>query len=159
MKLFIRNTAAIILFSTAFISCKPSLQNQLADKIKQDCGVDPTGDCRIALANVTTFKWDRMYLFEYGIISDSISSRIGFKYSGDNIPSDTQRIIFTDGKQVVYEENFDYLNGDKEVQFNDSDDTLFTGKKYCTPAKAIFKVWRDKEKKHSEYYLTRVATK
>jgi hypothetical protein len=143
-----------LLLLVVLAGCKNSFQHKLAERIKQKCGTQPKAGCAINLKDVTTFKWDRMYLFGSWTTSDSIASKIGFKYDSDDTYDDTQRILFTDGNKVVFEEDIDYLNGDKEILFDTTDDTLFQSKSYYTSSEAIFDAIKNDDKEFAEYSLT-----
>lgn len=138
-----------------FSACKKSLQNQLADKIEKDCGTNPGPKCRIVLSEVTQFKWDKVYLFGSWTEADSISRNIGFKYNGDGTYDDTQHLVFTNGKQIVYQEDIDYLNGDKKILFDDSADSLFQTKRSYTRSEAIFSAVRNHDADFGKYSLSK----
>jgi hypothetical protein len=136
--------------------CGNNLQNRVAERITQECGNKPMPNCKIELRTVTEFKWDKMYIFGSWTTSDSISKTIGFKYSGDDIGDDTQIILFTNGKQIVYQEDIDYLNGSKKILFDDENDSLFLSKKYYSPSEAIFRVNLDTTAEFAKFYLIRI---
>ena len=149
----------IIMIAAVFSACKKSLQTEIANKIRKDCGTTPSASCKFILKNATSFDWDKMYIFHSWTTADSIASRLKIPYTGDDIYDDTERIIFTMGKKIVYEEDIDYLNGKKEILFDDVNDTLIDRKKFYTTSEAVFTIERDKDKKFSEYYLKRCTQK
>ncbi|MBS1527139.1 MAG: hypothetical protein JST19_15915 [Bacteroidetes bacterium] len=153
MKLLLARICCLIFVITILPACKRSLQNKLSEAIENNCGKNPRKDCRIILANVTDFKWDRVYLFGSWTTPDAISSKLGTGYDDDGTYDDTQRLIFTRGSRIIYEEDINYLNGDKKIMFNIPDDSIFQRKRYYTSEQAVFNVERGDDE-FSKYTLS-----
>ncbi|MBS1519454.1 MAG: hypothetical protein JST50_00545 [Bacteroidetes bacterium] len=135
-------TLIFISLLTIISSCTNNVTDNLIKKAEQKCTDKKHSPCVITLNEVTKFQWDKLYLFPSWTNSDTISSRIGFEYTGDDVPDDNTRMLFTKGKQVVYEEDFkslDYYNS--VVEFQAEFDSLIPEKlHFLTPAQAIFTV-------------------
>lgn len=137
----------VVLLLVIISSCTNNVTDDLIKKTEQKCADNEHSPCIITLNEVTEFQWDKLYLFPSWTNSDTISNRIGFEYTRDDVPDDYTRMLFTKQKQVVYEEDFkslDYYNS--AIEFQTEFDSLSPEKlHFLTPAKAIFTVEKTRD--------------
>ncbi len=62
--------------------------------------------CSVDLKEITSFKWDSLFVFYEYDDCEYISKIISLKYSGKDVPDGKMRMLFTKGKSLVYEEDF-----------------------------------------------------
>jgi len=94
-----------------------------------------------------------MYIFGSWTKPNSISHAIGFKYENDGTYDDTQRVLFTDGNKIAFEEDIDYLTGPKEILFDILNDSIFQTKGYYIPSDVTFKIRKNTGGDFSDYEL------
>ena len=120
-------------------ACKGSLKEDLISKINKECGSHANSNCIINLKDVTEFKWDKMYLFPNWTTNDSIAKVIGFKYNGDDVQDQYNRMLFTLGKKVVYEEDYESLDSyNSSISFDQASDS------FLPVGKSIFRIKADR---------------
>lgn len=81
-----------------------SLSDQIIRIIDDKCSLGKV--CDISLKEITTFKWDKVVVFQVGSSSKEISDALGFKYEGST--DLMSGLIFTLDNKVVYEEMIPY---------------------------------------------------
>jgi len=134
---------------TTFISsCSNNVTDDLIKTAEQKCVDKKHSPCVISINEVTKFQWDKLYLFSAWTNSDTISHRIGFEYTGEDVPDDYTRMLFTKGGKIAHEEDFktlDYYGS--AIEIRSAFDSLTAGKSFfIRPNQAIFKVDTSKDK-------------
>lgn len=94
----------LLLILVSGCQSESALSELIIGEIDSKCVID--GSCDIALQDVTTFKWDRVVLFQVGSSGEEVSKALGIKYkeSTDLMTG----IIFALGSEIVYEERIPY---------------------------------------------------
>ncbi|BBH21381.1 hypothetical protein Back11_27260 [Paenibacillus baekrokdamisoli] len=83
---------------------KSTLSDQIIKEIDSKCMMNDY--CNISLQEITTFKWDKMAIFQVGSSNSQISKALGVEYKG---PTDLMTgMIFVLNNQIVYEEKIPY---------------------------------------------------
>lgn len=120
--LIIKNIFYILSLFLLF-GCQENIQRRIVSYIEKKC--DKTDTCLIKINSITTFKWDKMYIFDESVTLEEVNKVLGFNY--EYFVDIARRIIFTRGNKVIYHED-DYPSPDKksanEIYFNFKNDTL-----------------------------------
>jgi hypothetical protein len=125
--------------------------NSLEDKIALKAS-SCTEPCLISLAELTNFKWDKMYASDLPSTLEEINRVIGTEYP--YYEEFTRPIIFlNEGKIIYHENNPSNIEGviDGQVIFGNATDT--TKFRVFTVDKAVFKVRKRKSNNKSYYEL------
>ncbi|WP_339225820.1 hypothetical protein NYE80_10635 [Paenibacillus sp. FSL H7-0357] len=94
-------------FLTLIISScqkEKSLSDQIMRIIDDKCNLGEI--CDISLNEITTFKWDKVVVFQVGSSSKEISNALGVKYEGST--DLMSGLIFVLDNKIVYEEMIPY---------------------------------------------------
>lgn len=133
-----------------FTSCN-SVTNKIIKEYKKQ--ISEKGSCIINISNIVDFKWDKMYVFEYGAIDENtLPKSVNDKLIYLDVHSNgfTRKLIFTLNDSVVYCERHS-VNIEKttknEVLFDMQNTPLY---KIYPKERAIFRVTR--EEAHIPYY-------
>lgn len=99
----------VVLFMLAFHStgCDTIGPVQKAIFKKSQSCDNSSQPCVFALSSITSFQWDKLYLFDEDTRPEKISSLLNIKYS-QGIPEDKTRMIFTLNGKIVHQEDFDW---------------------------------------------------
>ncbi|OKP94986.1 hypothetical protein [Paenibacillus sp. P46E] len=81
-----------------------SLSDQIMHIIDDKCNLSEI--CDISLNEITTFKWDKVVVFQVGSSSEEISNALGAKYEGST--DLMSGLIFVLDNKIVYEEMIPY---------------------------------------------------
>lgn len=127
--------AACILILSA---CSTTKVEEISERIKSSCAAGNT--CQIRIRDLTTFEWDRMYVFDYSAELYDIEQALGTPFP--DFVQFKRRIVFLKNGNIVYREdqptNIEkHLDG--EVFFAIPDTEVY---RQFTPDTAIFKVER-----------------
>lgn len=128
-----------------------SIEGKIVEKANSICQVPD--NCTIRLKDVTSFGWDKVYVFKYNASLEDIKKALGFELPA--YTEFTRRIIFLkDGKIVYQEEEPTSVEGpvNGEVVFDIPDDAVY--KSYNDDA--AFKVKRRTFQKGTYYELTEI---
>ena len=137
-------TGYLLFLSIIFSSCK---DNSIAAKLYGKCGGQK--ECIQQVKDVTTFKWDNVYIFSIGASLEDIEKTLGIPYKLWQDVGD--RIIFIEkGKVVYHEEYFPYPEHiEKGRSFFELSKAPYVGQ-YST---ATFSVTKQKNDKGELYYV------
>ena len=146
-----RYMMSCLILTVSFVGCtkNSSIERKLREQIA-DC---KSQSCLIPIAQVTDFKWDKMYVFNHPSAPDVIDHALGIHYP--YYVEFTRSIIFLNKNQIVhYENNYSKAEGptDGEVLFDYPDSLNYYIYK---PAQVIFKVKRDTSK-NTPYFVVSV---
>jgi len=97
------NKVVFIIALLSLVSCNHSLKH----KIHNYC-LDST-KCELKLADITDFKWDKLYVFDYFQTDSLIDRVIGVHYSSKNYPFGAQKYIFLYKNDIVYADEVEYM--------------------------------------------------
>jgi len=89
----------ILIFPFLVYSCQNSIQDKIVDNIKKNVQGD---SCVVKMVNITSFNWDKMYVFSENSGLEDVNKQLGFEYP--YFEDIAKRIIFTKSKKVVYHE-------------------------------------------------------
>jgi hypothetical protein len=126
---------SILFFAPFIVSCSnDNIEKQIANEIETKCGKK---ECLIKIATLTTFDWDKMYVFTQAATLDDVDQALGFNYI--NYVELRRPIIFVKDNQIVnyendYRDEEDTTNG--QVLFRSVYGVTY---KVFTPQQAIFK--------------------
>ncbi|MEK4043334.1 hypothetical protein NSU18_06690 [Paenibacillus sp. FSL H8-0048] len=106
IKKFVFGILILAFFTLILSSCQKekSLSDQIMRTIDDECGLGKV--CDISLEEITTFKWDKVVIFQVGSSSKEISDALGFKYEGST--DLMSGLIFALDNKIVYEEMIPY---------------------------------------------------
>lgn len=137
-------TGYLLFLSIIFSSCK---DNSIAARLY--CKCDGQIKCIRQVKDVTTFKWDKVYIFSIGASLEDIEKTLGIPYKLWQDVGD--RIIFIEkGKVVYHEEYFPYPEHiEKGRSFFELSKAPYVGQ-YST---ATFSVTKQKNDKGELYYV------
>jgi hypothetical protein len=128
-----------------------SIEGKIVSKVNSTCRV--LGSCTIRLKDLTSFEWDKVYVFKYNASLEDINKALGFELPA--YTEFTRRIIFLrEGEGVHREEEPTSVEGpvDGEVVFDIPDDAVY--KSYN--ADVTFKVRRRTFEQGAYYELTEI---
>ena len=97
------NYAGLVVIIILTTGCRKNLQQRIIDHYEK---FNQAGVCTISIDDLTSFEWDKMYVFGSSANSEFISCTIGFEYSGKKIQNGSRRIIFSWGSREIYEEDY-----------------------------------------------------
>lgn len=98
--------ALLISLILLLIGCqgKNTLSDQIKKEIDNKCEMNVS--CSISLKDITTFKWDKVAIFQVGSSSKQISKALGVEYKGE---TDLMTgMVFVLNNKIVYEERIPY---------------------------------------------------
>jgi len=148
--LVFRNILLTLMASLLCAGCfrKNKIENEIAKKASV-CNEE----CVIKLSDLTTFGWDKVYIFQALVPAEFIDEALGMHY--EDYVEATRTIIFVKNNKIVYAEN-DPL-GDKGPRDGDVVFTFTAGDRYqlLTPAQAVFSVTH-KNLSMGEYYILKL---
>jgi hypothetical protein len=98
----------LILFSIFICSCQHSIQDKIINAIQQN---EKKDSCVVTIANITSFDWDKMYVFVKNSGIEDVNKQLGFTYP--YYEDNAKRIIFLKSKKIVYHEE-EYPDPDKK---------------------------------------------
>lgn len=102
-----------------FLGCGSPVKNGIVEGIEQNCeDYSEKGDCVIAIEDVTSFKWDRMYIFGAMSFPEDIEEITGFDCNCRFVPDDHNRLLFTYKNRVIHSEDYKTY-ASKALQFRD----------------------------------------
>jgi hypothetical protein len=123
--------------------CKRNLQQKIFDHYNH---YGKTGICTVSINDLTTFEWDKMYVFGSSANNEIISGTVNFAYRGNPIYAGFRRILFTWGRTKMYEEDYQprsYRNS--VIDFKIIDDSILNVRAYSfTQEEAFFMISREK---------------
>jgi hypothetical protein len=125
----------ILILPFLVYSCQNSIQDKIVNDIKKNGQED---SCVVKMVNITSFDWDKMYIFRKNSGLEEVNQQLGFEYP--YFEDIAKRIIFTKSKKVVYHEE-EYPDPDKKskLEFTFGNDTtkvmVFTKKTAIFSAK------------------------
>lgn len=98
----------ILILPFLVYSCQNSIQDKIVDNIKKSGQGD---SCIVKMVNITSFDWDKMYVFRENSGLEEVNKQLGFQYP--YFEDIAKRIIFTKSRKVVYHEE-EYPDPDKK---------------------------------------------
>jgi len=110
----------IILILTFLVcSCQSSIQDKILSNIKKNGQRD---SCVLKIVDITSFDWDKMYVFSKNSGLEEVNQQLGFEYP--YFEDIAKRLIFTKSKKVVYHEE-EYPDPEKKskLEFIFANDT------------------------------------
>lgn len=112
----------ILIFSFLVYSCQNSIKDRIVDNIEKSGQED---SCIVKMVNITSFDWDKMYVFRDNSGLEEVNKQLGFEYP--YFEDIAKRIIFTKSKKVIYHEE-EYPDPDKKskLEFIFRNDTIKT---------------------------------
>jgi hypothetical protein len=123
--------------------CKQSLKQKIMAQYDYHKMSD---SCTISINNLTSFEWDKMYVFGNYANDEIISSTVNFLYTGKPITPGFRRILFTWGRKKIYEEDYQpwsYRNS--VIDFKNIDDSILNIRAYSfTQEDAFFIIVKEK---------------
>jgi hypothetical protein len=123
--------------------CRKNLQQRIINHFEK---YNRAGFCEISINDLTSFEWDKMYVFGSSANNEFISCTIGFEYSGKKIPDGFRRLIFSWGTKEIYEEDYkprSLLNS--VFDFNIINDSILKIRSYSfSPGDAFFAIKKEK---------------
>ena len=137
----------VVFVLTAFFSCKSSIEKRVARQANK-CQNE---NCKVRVADLTDFQWDKMVVFNYSISDAVVNDAIWFDYK--NYDDQTRPWIFIKNNRIVYAENNPAgIEGpvEGEVAFDGPDSLKFM---VYTPKTAIFSVKKETANNKSYYLL------
>jgi len=144
---------ASIVLGLLLWNCKHSFEDKIERRItkKYESGNNST---TISIKDLTDFKWDSLYIFNFNNTFEDVNRSLGFKYP---YYKEFSRIyVFLNNNKIIYHEedpeNIESLEN-KEVVFKDSDSAKFVCYSYSN---ANFKVKVCSFEKGVYYELTQI---
>ena len=132
----------ILILPFLVYSCQNSIQDKIVDNIKKNVQGD---SCVVKMVNITSFNWDKMYVFSENSGLEDVNKQLGFEYP--YFEDIAKRIIFTKSKKVVYHEE-EYPDPEKKSKLefilgNDTTKVMMFTKRTAvfTTKKKIFFGW------------------
>jgi hypothetical protein len=130
----------IIIFTTG---CRKILRQRIIDHYEK---YNQAGVCAISINDLTSFEWDKMYVFGSSADNEFISCSVGFEYNGEKIKDGFRRIIFSWGVKEIYEEDYkprSYLSSVFDFSF--INDSILNIRSYSfSPEDAFFMITKEK---------------
>ena len=135
----------IVLSLAAIIigGCKQNLKQKIINYYNHYSNANA---CTVSINDLTTFEWDKMYVFGSSSNNETISSTVNFIYTGKPINTGFRRIFFSWGKREMYEEDYrprSYQNS--VIDFKNIDDSILNIRAYSyTQEDALFMIEKEK---------------
>jgi hypothetical protein len=95
--------AGLAVINVLTIGCRKNLQQRIISHFEK---YNRAGFCEIYINDLTSFEWEKMYVFGSSANNEFISCTIGFEYLGKKISAGSRRIIFSWGNKEIYEEDY-----------------------------------------------------
>ena len=110
----------ILILPFLVCSCQNSIQDKILSSFKENGQKD---SCVIKILDITSFDWDKMYVFCTNSGLQEVNQQLGFQYP--YFEDIAKRIIFTKSKKVVYHEE-EYPDPEKKskLEFILGNDTI-----------------------------------
>ncbi|WP_199141902.1 hypothetical protein [Pedobacter sp. ASV12] len=110
MDTFQKYFLVIILFSLSCSSQNDEFLYKLQDKVKRSIEIAKKNKQKYStfkLSSITSFKWDKFYIFDEFTTEENINEITGLKWAGPDVPSGCKRILFISNNEVVSYSDFD----------------------------------------------------
>lgn len=109
-------TIIFVFLIITLVGCSENLNDTMYAIVKEQYKND---SCEINFNGLIQEPWEQLYIIDEIIIPKEISNALGFNYSGKMVSDGEYRLVITDGKKVLREENF-YLS---RIVFSDDNNT------------------------------------
>lgn len=97
----IKDMKKIMILIIPILVC--ACQNSIQDKILKNIKKNGKGDsCLVKMVDITSFDWDKMYVFSENSSLEEVNQQLGFEYP--YFKDIAKRLIFVKSKKVVYHE-------------------------------------------------------
>lgn len=135
----------LVVIVTLTTGCRKNLRQRIIDRYEK---FNQAGACTISINDLTSFEWDKMYVFGSSANNEFIGCTIGFEYHGNKIRDGFRRIIFSWGAREIYEEDYkprSYLSS--VFDFSIINDSILNIMSYSfSPEDAFFEIIKEKIK-------------
>lgn len=129
-----------------------TMEGKIVRSIRHDCRSNPK--CQVQISSLSTFDWDKMYIFSQGFNADQVEEVSGLRPSKDDFAA-TKFMFVKDNAIVFYEQKgVDWEGGTKtRLYFKHSDSQSYG---IYTPDTAVFSVETISSANGGYYNLTPV---